>query len=476
LPPPTPLLTPPPPLPLPKGGIDTEDDVVVDVVVVVPTSSPIGTTTSSPVVEIDDGEDENDQIEAACDALSDGNPPSLTTGMSSKEISYVYELSIESGMDVNVIVGAMEDALSLYVGGELMGCDEPVGGTRKRGRGMSFTPTSTMTVVGVTDDPADTSSENTTCVYFVDDRAIESSSCHVVYGGMTLYFSENSTIDDQVNGLMDALNKMMEAMNDIDPSPFLGSTGEAYGVAGVTGVRFIEGGDKSPDGGLSVVGEDEISYDDENLEAPIDMQIDASTATAETQERGSRISTLGGLMFGLGILALVALMLLTARKVRSYTEDERFREFKNEIGEIDGDFDGTDVDDASLASSPRKKNAYVVGEEGSVRTFATHDTRIFHDAHEVSNDNGDDLRLDVHYCTSALCPICNRDGGPKFVSAVNDDEASTVMVNEGYEFALEDMHKRSFEYKPREDASVPSYSNPAGIAARPYIVDDTVEL
>jgi hypothetical protein len=95
---------------------------------------------------------------------------------------------------------------------------------------------------------------------------------------------------------------------------------------------------------------------------------------------------------------------------------------------------------------------------------------------EISNDNGDDLRLDVHYCTSALCRICNRGVGPRFVSAVDDDEASTVMLQEGYEFALEDMHTRSFDFKLSEDVSAPSYSNPAGIAARPYIVDDTIDL
>ena len=56
------------------------------------------------------------------------------------------------------------------------------------------------------------------------------------------------------------------------------------------------------------------------------------------------------------------------------------------------------------------------------------------------------------------------------------DDSSTIVVQEGHEFSLEDMYKRSFEYKPKEEASVPSYSNPAGIAARPYAVDDTVEL
>ena len=70
-------------------------------------------------------------------------------------------------------------------------------------------------------------------------------------------------------------------------------------------------------------------------------------------------------MLGLGLLAFVALIFLAARKVRKYRVDGRFEEFKN------GDVDDTDVDDASLASSPRKTRAYVVGEEGSVRTFAT---------------------------------------------------------------------------------------------------------
>jgi len=115
-----------------------------------------------------------------------------------------------------------------------------------------------------------------------------------------------------------------------------------------------------------------------------------------------------------------------------------------------------------------------------VRTHATHDTRMLHAAREVANGNGDDMRNDVHYCTSAVCPICNG-GGTRFVSAVDDDddddEKSSSVVLEGYEYALEDLYRpRSFEYKPRGGASAPSYSNPSGITGRPYIVDDTVEF
>jgi hypothetical protein len=104
---------------------------------------------------------------------------------------------------------------------------------------------------------------------------------------------------------------------------------------------------------------------------------------------------------------------------------------------------------------------------------------MLHASREVANGNGDDMRLDVHYCTSALCPICNG-GGTRFVSAVDDDDdegGSSSVSLEGYEYALEDARRRSsFEYKPRGVASALSYTNPAGIAGRPYIVDDTIDF
>ncbi|KAL3826639.1 hypothetical protein ACHAXA_009080 [Cyclostephanos tholiformis] len=480
-----------------------------------PTPSPVDATSSRPVAA--DVDDDDDPLVAACDALAGGMSPSSSTagGATSLTMSYVYELSIASGSDVGTVVDAMEDALSLYVGGNSMGCDEHAGGTtttttttrwkrwrRRRmddggysgtvtsstnetstsGGGSSVAiapPSSTTTVVGASNDPADVASDDASCQYFVGERAIDSSSCLVVDGGMTLFFSDGTSTEDESNSVLGALEIMMEAMNSIDPSPFLGGSGGAYGVPNVVGVRFIRG--DASEGGSPVEGGDGISYDDDDSETPIE-QIDASAATAASQGPSSNISTLGGVIMGFGILVLLALTLLTVRRVRSSTADERFREFKNEEGDgrdedvNDDDFEGTDVDAASLASSPRKKRAYIVGEEGSVRTHVTHDTRMFHNAHEVSNDNGNDLRFDVHYCTSALCSICNRGVGAKFVSAVDDDDSSTIVVQEGHEFSLEDMYKRSFEYKPKEEASVPSYSNPAGIAARPYAVDDTVEL
>ncbi len=46
-----------------------------------------------------------------------------------------------------------------------------------------------------------------------------------------------------------------------------------------------------------------------------------------------------------------------------------------------------------------RKGTYVVDEEGSVRTHATHNTRMLHALREIANGNGNNMRLDVHYCT-----------------------------------------------------------------------------
>ena len=392
------------------------------------------------------------------------------------------------GSDVVVAIEGMEDSLALYVGGKLMGCDDE----------EPRTASATTMVAGASKSPADAvASDAASCEYFPS----EGGDCRVVLGGMTLFMGAGSSAEDAEAGTLEALRIIAGAMNDMNPSPFLGVSGESeYEVDGVVGVRFIEG---TTAGGMSVQGGDGIAHEGDDGGATAEEQrVDAAAAEATTQRPNSSVTTGGAVLLGVGLLAIGALVLLAVRKKRrssSSRTDGRFREFKDEAGgggeeDLDGENDDpdggdTDVDATSLASSPparrkvAKKRAYVVGEEGSVRTHATHDTRMLHAAREVANGNGDDMRLDVHYCTSAVCPICNG-GGTRFVSAVDDDdgddydEKSSSVVLEGYEYALEDMHRqsRSFEYKPKGGASAPSYTNPAGIAGRPYIVDDTIEF
>ena len=120
-----------------------------------------------------------------------------------------------------------------------------------------------------------------------------------------------------------------------------------------------------------------------------------------------------------------------------------------------------------------------MGEEGSVRTHATHNTRMLHALCEVRNGNGDDMRLDVHYFTSALCPICSR-GRTRYVSTVDDDEddrhpplwcwrvTNTPWRMQAAGVALSTSQGRG--------ASALPYTNPSGIAGRPYILDDTIDF
>jgi len=112
---------------------------------------------------------------------------------------------------------------------------------------------------------------------------------------------------------------------------------------------------------------------------------------------------------------------------------------------------------------------------------------------ESGNDNDDDHQVDVHHCTSAMCPICN---GKEtvFVSALEDEVGQSNGVirrndsgisssgsedTEGYEFeygSRSSSMKKSFAYEPKEEmAPPPQFSNPSKLE-RSYVVENTVEF
>ena len=75
-----------------------------------------------------------------------------------------------------------------------------------------------------------------------------------------------------------------------------------------------------------------------------------------------------------------------------------------------------------------------------------------------------------------MCPICN---GKETVFVNANDEVESVET-EGYEYEYDGKEvigkkKRSFEYEPKDDATPPSFDNPAGIE-RPYVVDNTIDF
>ena len=214
--------------------------------------------------------------------------------------------------------------------------------------------------------------------------------------------------------------------------------------------------------------------EDGNENSSNGQQIDKAVTDSNKSSTVSstKLSAASATFMALGLAALVTLALLFVIVVKR-RRSESYNEFDND-DEHDLHDKKTDIDAASLTSSPNKtkKRAYVVGEEGSVYTSATHDTRFIHASYESGNDNNDDLQVNVHHCTSALCPICNG-RGPIFVNALDNESITAGAVDTSFENSY--RQSRSYEYKLGEEVSIPSFRNPAAeMMERPYIVDNTV--
>ena len=229
---------------------------------------------------------------------------------------------------------------------------------------------------------------------------------------------------------------------------------------------------------------DENGSTQEEEEEEEEQQINkAVTDSNESSTTDSKLSAASATFMALGLASLVTLAFLLMIVIKR-RRSESYNEFDN-----DDDHDlhdkNTDVDAASLteaSSPPNTKRAYVVGEEGSIYTSATHDTRFLHATYESGNDNNDDLQVNVHHCTSALCPICNG-RGPIFVNALEniiiDDNGGVGDVHHHHHHPSIELppyrQNRSYEYELGDEVSVPSFTNPASeMMERPYIVDNTV--
>mmetsp|Transcript_35519 Transcript_35519/g.65122 ORF Transcript_35519/g.65122 Transcript_35519/m.65122 type:complete len:766 (+) Transcript_35519:40-2337(+) len=463
--------------------------------------------------------------QSSCDALS------VTRTSNYATLEFIYEAAISPAMTESVIDG-MESSLVKFVASELLDCDLD-NDDRRRQRLLQKAGESLLgsrylgelEIVGIdATDPKDEISSRS-CRYFVGKKKIEDTNCYVINGGMTLYLSEHDSSDklrrrklssseDDLEDFMeesteDALEAIMDAMNSKDdPSPFLqqsdGDYDGEYSVSGLMGVRFITGWTYD---GEEIEGDDN---DDGSSEDDGDRNMGAATTgSGEATIQSSSMETVGISLTSLGLAAFIGLALIVVVRKRRWSNNakgESYNEFKDDDDLEEDDDKRTDVDDDSylmpstpntLASTPpasalfknsqtrsRSKSAYVVGEEGSVYTNATHDTQSYlvNTSLESGNGNDDDQQVDVHHCTSAVCPICNG-RETVFVSALaEDNEATTTRSSsssnpEGYEFRYNTatFGKRSFEYEPKEKVSSPKFRNPSGIE-RPYVVDNTVEF
>ncbi|KAL9187491.1 hypothetical protein ACHAXT_001594 [Thalassiosira profunda] len=379
----------------------------------------------------------DEQITEACEDVTNGIVPTPMECTESAELTYTYEAAVSSEGTAAGVAGDMENSLALFTASDLLGCDD----RRRLLRQEIERMLNGQVVVGVKTEPVDrvTGGE---CQYMSEIPA--GATCNVIEGGMTLCFSSDEVERRKLGkeeSTADALDAIMTAMNQ-DNSPFLESSGPPYGVDGLVGVQYVTG--TTNDG------------------APIpEDPLPPSGGTKPDDEvvQTSRMSAGGAAGIAIGLVALIALA-MAMLLVRKRRDAEAYDEFK------DVDDDLTDLDDASQGNG---KQAYVVGEEGSMYTSAT--PRFLGQGVEVGNDNDDGHQVDVHHCTSAVCPIC-QGKETVFVSAIDEGSVDP----EGYEFRYtpsEVNGKRSFEYEPKEEMASPTFDNPAEIE-RPYVVDDTV--
>eukprot|EP00581_Thalassiosira_minuscula_P019458 CAMPEP_0183717338 /NCGR_PEP_ID=MMETSP0737-20130205/10976_1 /TAXON_ID=385413 /ORGANISM="Thalassiosira miniscula, Strain CCMP1093" /LENGTH=659 /DNA_ID=CAMNT_0025946757 /DNA_START=34 /DNA_END=2013 /DNA_ORIENTATION=- len=433
-----------------------------------PTSSTnTGSTPSGPVRSVPTlAPVENRPItkESSCDAISKGEPNPTPK---EANLKYRYEAAISEGVNERTVRNSMEGNLAKFVGKDLMECEDVRRRKLLEEKLVGKRLLSGIMIVGIdATTPKDKKIDDKDCTYFKLSREIPDTECHVIEGGMTLYLGEYeddsewrqrrklTEEDDEAYELWTtfALEAIMEAMNVMDPSPFLdGSEVDEgkYAVDGLMGLRFMAG---STHNGEEVIGGGGGG----------DRNIDGGKGEVTTQS--SKMETVGISLLAVGLAVLVALALafVVVRKRRN--ANDRYNEFNDDdYNDLDMD-KKTDLDELSLTSSPRA--AYVVGEDASMYTSATHNTlMLVNSSREYGNGNDDNEQVDVHHCTSALCPICN---GKEtvFVNAIDDQsEVETTY----------DQVNQSFQYEPKEEISSPRFQNPSEIE-RPYVVENTIDF
>lgn len=358
---------------------------------------------------------------------------------------YTYEVAISENTTSEAVVGDMQSALGMYVGIDLLECDERLLLQQVQARRLEG-----MELVGI--DPATPPDEasDDSCEFFIGGNIIGNTKCHVVKGGMTLYFSDsgNRRLVYQEESTENALNTMEDGMGA--DSPFLEYSGSKYSVKGVAGLQFMGGTTRN---GMAISG--------------------ASGAdSGNNLTRSSNMEAVGISLLAVGVVTML-IVGAVVHKRRSSTNS--YNEFEDDYDDDLADKDTVLDETMSVTSSPPRKVAYVMGEEESVYTTSTYDTRhvvpTFGNV-EIGNDNDDGQKKDVHRCTSALCPICKETQTNMLsVNAVNDED---TIETEGYEH---DYNKsfESYEFEPKVKLQSPGFDNPAQIE-RSYEVDDTVDF
>jgi len=400
---------------------------------------------------------------SSCDALFNGDVVETPTFSLS---IFSYEAAVDEDASVEDVTKAIQKNLGLLVGKNLMDCDDRRSLLQQEEDQRLLEGLEVVGIDSGTEGPSTKS-----CSYFTGSNRIADTDCHVIKGGMTIYYVHGSASSSDVEKFLErttsnALKRIRKTMNRKDPSPLVeGSEGE-YSVDDLMGVRFIRG---TTYNGEDIVGdneEDGSSDGDYGLGANV---VGIQDGGGESTAKSSKMTSVGGaLLLAAGLVALLTLALMLVVRKRKRSSVEKYNTFdEDDANDLEDVYD-TDMDAQSLKSS--NKGAYVVGEEGSLYTSATHDTRVLHVSNETGNGNEDDQQVDVHHCTSAICPICN---GKEtvFVPAVDDNQGTEQTVEEyGMGYDPTASMRQSFD-----TASTPSYDNPAEIE-RPYIVDDTIDF
>merc|ERR1719329_2028509 len=199
-----------------------------------------------------------------------------------------------------------------------------------------------------------------------------------------------------------------------ESSPFVQGSGTRYAVDGLIAVRLVSG---TTDGGTTIdIEADDIEADDPPPPPPA---VDGAKTTIQVSKNEEPMSPVGISLITIGVIALaVALAMFAMKKRRGH---ESFAILKDDT---DTDLDEDSVNGAEFGTRGWQ-GAYVVGEEGSVYTTQTTNTRDLFNSlglyDEGGNGNDDGEQVDVHQCTSATCPICAaRRGSTVFVPAVDD--------------------------------------------------------
>ena len=199
---------------------------------------------------------------------------------------------------------------------------------------------------------------------------------------------------------VDALKVLMDAMNS-ESSPFVQGSGTRYAVDGLIAVRLVSG---TTDGGTTIdIEADDIEADDPPPPPPA---VDGAKTTIQVSKNEEPMSPVGISLITIGVIALaVALAMFAMKKRRGH---ESFAILKDDT---DTDLDEDSVNGAEFGTRGRQ-GAYVVGEEGSVYTTQTTNTRDLFNSlglyDEGGNGNDDGEQVDVvSFSSVEWGGICN---------------------------------------------------------------------